>query len=142
MRALGLTPARYRAWHRATPCPLDNRSSCPKTRPTQLAAAEVRAMREMVTSLEYRHFSVRALALHAQRVGRVLAAPGTWSRRIRECGWIRPRRRLHPPKPKDGVRATRPNELWHIDVTLIKLLDGTRPYLHAVIDNYSRKLLA
>jgi transposase InsO family protein len=29
-----------------------------------------------------------------------------------------------------------------MDVTLIRLLDGTRLYLHAVIDNYSRKLLA
>jgi hypothetical protein len=29
-----------------------------------------------------------------------------------------------------------------MDVTLIKLLDGTRLFLHAVIDNYSRKLLA
>jgi transposase InsO family protein len=29
-----------------------------------------------------------------------------------------------------------------MDVTLIRLLDGTRLYLHAVIDNYSRRLLA
>jgi transposase InsO family protein len=29
-----------------------------------------------------------------------------------------------------------------MDVTLVRLLDGTRLYLHAVIDNYSRKLLA
>ena len=40
-----------------------------------------------------------------------------------------------------GIRATKPNELFHIDVTIIKLLDGTRAYLHGVIDNYSRKIL-
>ena len=99
-------------------------------------------MHQMVTGLDFRHLSVRALALHAQRVGRVFAAPGTWLRQIREHGWLRARRRLHPPKPKDGVRATRPNELWHLDVTIIRLLDGTRLYLHGVLDNYSRKLLA
>ena len=99
-------------------------------------------MRDMVTSLDFRHFSIRALALHAQRIGRVFAAPGTWSKHIRENGWLRPRRRLHPPKPKEGIRTTRPNELWHLDVTIIKLLDGTRLFLHALIDNYSRKLLA
>jgi transposase InsO family protein len=48
----------------------------------------------------------------------------------------------YPPKPKQGVRASRPNEYWHIDVTVIKLLDGTRTYLHAVIDNFSRRILA
>jgi len=143
LRVLGLTPARYHSWRCSeNPCGLDDRSSCPKRKPTQLAAREVRTMRQMVAGLKYRHMSIRALALHAQRIGRVFAAPGTWTRRIRQHGWLRPRRRLHPPKPKDGVRATRPNELWHIDVTIIKLLDGTRLFLHAAIDNFSRRILA
>ena len=64
------------------------------------------------------------------------------SRLIREHGLLRPRRRIYPPKPKQGVRASRPNEYWHIDVTVIKLLDGTRTYLHAIIDNFSRRILA
>jgi hypothetical protein len=45
--------------------------------------------------------------------------------------------RVYPARPSEGVRATKPNQLWHIDVTLIRLLDGTRAYLHAVIDNFS-----
>jgi putative transposase len=114
----------------------------PNTRPTQLTDMERRVMRDMVQGRDFRHFSIRALALHAQRVGRVFAAPRTWTRQIRLHGWLRPRLRLHPPKPKDGVSTAHPNELWHMDVTQIGLLDGTRLYLHAVIDNYSRKLLA
>jgi len=45
-------------------------------------------------------------------------------------------------KPKIGLRTTRPDEAWHIDTTIIRLLDGTRVYLHAVIDNFSRRILA
>ena len=30
----------------------------------------------------------------------------------------------------------------HVDTTIIKLIDGAKIYLHAVIDNYSRKILA
>jgi transposase InsO family protein len=86
--------------------------------------------------------SVRGLALHAQRVGKVFAHPGTWAKLIRERGWGRPRMRLYPAKPKLGFRATASNEAWHVDATIIKLLDGTKAYLHAVIDNYSRKILA
>jgi putative transposase len=33
------------------------------------------------------------------------------------------------------------NEVWHIDTTVIRLLDGTRTYVHAVIDNFSRRIL-
>jgi transposase InsO family protein len=32
--------------------------------------------------------------------------------------------------------------LLHLDVTIIKLLDGTRMYLHAIIDNFSRRILS
>ncbi|MDA1164830.1 MAG: DDE-type integrase/transposase/recombinase, partial [Planctomycetota bacterium] len=56
--------------------------------------------------------------------------------------WRRPRRRIHPAKPKVGIRASHPNEIWHVDTTLIRLLDGSRGYLHAVIDNFSRRILA
>jgi len=32
--------------------------------------------------------------------------------------------------------------MWHIDTTVICLLDGSRACLHAVIDNFSRRILA
>jgi hypothetical protein len=82
--------------------------------------------------------SVRGLALHAQRIGMLFASPATWGRLIQGRGWLRLRARVHPATPKEGVRATEPNEYSHIDVTVIRLLDGTRLYLHAVIDNFSR----
>jgi transposase InsO family protein len=61
---------------------------------------------------------------------------------VRKFGWRRPRLRVHPAKPKVGLRTTRADEMWHIDTTVIRLLDGTRAYLHAVIDNFSRRILA
>ncbi len=91
---------------------------------------------------EYRHVPTGTLAVLAQRLGRVFASPATWYRLVRQYGWRRPRRRVHPAKSKVGVRATIPNEYWHIDTTVIRLLDGTRAYLHAVIDNFSRKILS
>ena len=61
---------------------------------------------------------------------------------IHQRGWKRPRRRVHPAKPKAGLRATRPNEYWQIDATVIRLTTGIRIYLQAVIDNFSRRILA
>jgi transposase InsO family protein len=82
------------------------------------------------------------LALHAQRIGKVFVSPSTWYRVVRLLGWRRPRNRVYPAKPKIGIRAKAPGELLHLDVTIIRLLDGTRAYLHAVIDNYSRRILS
>lgn len=65
-------------------------------------------------------------------MGKVYASATTWWRMIRKRGWGRPRRRVYPAKPKVGIRATQPDEIWHVDLTVIKVLDGTKVYLHAV----------
>jgi len=86
--------------------------------------------------------SLRTLAMHAQRIGKVFASATTWAKLVRVRGWLRPRKRVHPPKPTVGVRTAAPNEIWHVDVSVLKLLDGKKAYLHAIIYNYSRKILA
>jgi putative transposase len=96
----------------------------------------------MVASLAYRHVPTGTLAVLAQRLGTLWASPSTCYCLVRKYGWRPPRLRVHPAKPKIGLRTTRANEMWHIDTTVIRLLDGTRAYLHAVIDNFSRRILA
>jgi putative transposase len=143
LRVLRLPAARFHAWRGlADNCTLDDRSSCPHKTPSQLTAQEIATIGGMVQDASFRNMSLRALALHAQRMGRVFAAVSTWTRLIREHGWLRPKRRIYPAKPREGIRASRPNEYWHLDVTVIKLLDRTRTYLHAAIDNFSRRILA
>ncbi len=139
---LRLSPSRFHAWQRQDACALDDQSSCPRTSPQRLTPTEVRDIEEMVTSPAYRHVPTGTLAVLAQRLGKVWASPSTWYQLVRTCGWRRPRLRVHPAKPKVGLRTTRPDETWHIDTTVIRLLDGTRVYLHAVIDNFSRRILA
>ena len=143
LRFLRLSPSRFHAWRRLEhACALDDQSSCPHTSPQRLTPPEVRTIKDMVTALEYRHVPTGTLAVLAQRRGTVWASPSTWYRLVRKFGWRRPRLRLHPAKPKVGLRTTRADEMWHIDTTVIRLLDGTRAYVHAVIDNFSRRILA
>jgi putative transposase len=143
LRFLRLSPSRFHAWRRRlSACALDDQSSCPRISPSRLTRSEVRAIEDMVTSPDYRHVPTGTLAVLAQRLGKVWASPSTWYRLVRQHGWRRPRLRVHPAKPKIGLRTTRANEMWHIDTTVIRLLDGTRAYLHAVIDNFSRRILA
>jgi hypothetical protein len=143
LRPIGLSPARFHSWKKAPPvCPLDDLSPCPKTSPQRLTADEIRTIGDMVTSDQYRHVPTGTLAVLAQRMGRVFASATTWHRLIRKNGWRRPRLRVHPHKPTVGIRATAPDQIWHIDTTIVRLVNGARAYLHAVIDNFSRKILA
>jgi len=143
LRFARLSPSRFHAWRRRQhACALDDQSSCPRTSPHRLTFGEIRVIKDMVTAVEYRHVQTGTLAVLAQRLGKVWASPSTWYHLVRTYGWRRPRLRVHPAKPKVGIRTTRANEMWHIDTTVIRLLDGTRAYVHAVIDNFSRRILA
>jgi transposase InsO family protein len=143
LRLLRLSPSRFHAWQRRhTVCVLEDQSSCPRTSPHRLTPSEIGVIHDMVTSPAYRHVPTGTLAVLAQRLAKVWASPSTWYHLVRKFGWRRPRLRVHPAKPKVGLRTTRADEMWHIDTTVIRLLDGTRAYLHAVIDNFSRRILA
>ncbi len=142
LRVLRLSSSRYHSWRREVECELDDMDSCPRSSPGQLTGEEVTTIETMVSSEEYRHVSTGTLALLAQRLGKVFASPSTWYRLVRLRKWRRPRRRIHPEEPKIGIRASRPNETWHVDTTVIRLLDGTRAYVQGVIDNFSRRILA
>ncbi len=141
LRIVGLSYVRYHEWNRGQ-CGLEDLSSCPKSSPQQLTAREVATIHDMVTSDEYRHVPTGTLARLAERLGKVFASPSTWYRLVRLHKWRRLRQRVHSAKPKVGIRADQANEIWHVDTSLIRLINGGRAYLHAVIDNYSRRILA
>jgi putative transposase len=142
LRVLKISASRFHDWKRRNKCQLAERTSCPRSAPNQLTPEEVFTIGEMVTSSEYRHVPTSRLAILAQRLGKVVASPSTWARLVRDRGWRRPRLRVHPAKPKVGLRTERPDEAWHVDTTVIRLLDGTRAYVYAAIDNFSRRILA
>src|SRR5262245_51225276 len=95
----------------------------------------------MVTSPEYRHVPTGTLAVLARRIERVWAF-ALYLVRLVPTARLAPRLRVHPAMPQIGLRTTRANEMWHIDTTVIRLLDGTGAYLDAVIDNFSRRIFA
>ena len=99
-------------------------------------------MHDMAIAPEYRHVSTGRLGALAERLGKAFASPSTWSHYIRTRDWRRPRKRIHPAKPTVGLRCNSPDATWHIDTTVIRLLDGTKAYLQAIIDNYSRRILS
>jgi hypothetical protein len=77
LRIIGLSRSRYHAWQRDLPCGVDDAVLCPRSAPQQLTPSECTAIKEMVTSEEYRHVPTATLARLAQRLGRVFASPTT-----------------------------------------------------------------
>lgn len=140
---IGLSKSRFSAWkRRLRECGLTDRKPCPKLISWALTASEVSKIKHLVTSKEFAHFSISGLIHYARRKGIVFAGEGTWYKTVKEFNLRRPFGKVHPSPPQTGIRANRPNQIWHIDVTKIKLSTGKKMYLQAVVDNFSRFVLA
>ena len=143
LSTIGLSAARYHAWlKREVKCLLQDQSSCPRVSPTKLTSSEVSKIRDLYTSSDFAHFSMQSLSWLAKKTGDVMASASTWSRVVRQLGLKRNRMRIYPPKPKLGIRASAPGQIWHLDLTILRLQDGTKAFVQCIIDNYSRYVLA
>jgi transposase InsO family protein len=140
---IGLSAARYHHWlKREVRCLLRDRNSCPQVAPTGLTDHEVSAIRKLYTDKAFSHYSIQSLCWLAKKTGEVVASPSTWSRVVRQLGLKRNRVRIYPLRPRVGIRASKALQIWHLDLTIFRLQDGSRAFLQAILDNFSRYTLA
>jgi transposase InsO family protein len=112
-------------WRTEGEAGLLDRSSAPKTRPTQLPADRVKAIE-----------SLRRLRMTAAEIAEVLGmALSTVSRWLKRIG-LGKRSRLAPPEPPNRYERKRPGELIHVDV---KKLGRIQVPGHRVTGNRRRR---
>ena len=108
-------------------------------------------MKDMLTDQRFRYWPVNSIAYYALRNNIVNAsiAPwynivnvslATWYRYINKLGWDRPRL-SKKSKYETGIRANRPHQIWHADITVVKCLNGMKYYVYLLMDNFSRFIL-
>jgi len=144
LETLDLSLSRYKRWRREKRgCGLPQIKVCPKgSRLNQLTFQEIQLMGELVTSKEYAHFPIRSLHYYAKRKGILFCTYSTWRKYIDQYGWLRPRKKRIKKQERLGIRAKQPNEIWHMDLSYFILPNKKKCFIQAIIDNYSRYVLA
>jgi transposase InsO family protein len=142
LQAIGLSKSAYLRWASELSFCKRTQSICDRRKSNELTEDEVRTMKHLVTARKYAHISVASLHLLAQRMGQLFCSIDTWYRYIRRFEWSRPWNKQKFTTRKTGIRALAPNELWHIDVTVVNVRPGYKLYIQVVIDNFSRYALA
>ena len=142
LSVIGLSKNLYSQWlSEFFLCQSDD-GACDQRKPHQLTSEEIRTMKRLVTSTKYSHVPIHSLCLLAQREGFLFCSVDSWYKYIQIFGWIRPRERSDNNELREGIRASRPNEIWHIDVTEVKTATGEVVYIQVVYDNFSRFVIA
>jgi putative transposase len=142
LATIGLSPSTYYRWLSVfQKCELEG-ESCKKRKKNQLTVNEVKIMKHYVTSKKFSHIPIASLYLLAQRQDRLFCSLDTWYKYIQLFEWRRPKNKKFYKKDKIGLRASEPNQIWHIDVSQILFIGGRVFYFQAIIDNFSRYILA
>ena len=115
LRMLGLSPNRLTRWRNSLSrcCPSSPLGLCLRTHPQQLSGTEVRAIKEVMVDERYRGWPLVSIYWRAIRDGLFGFALSTFYLYVKRLG-LGPHR--VPSRRKDhqtGIRATRPNEIWH-----------------------------
>ncbi len=139
---IGLTKSRYQRWSSEISFCKKAQKPCGKRAPSQLTHREVQLMKSFITSKKFAYMSISSLHLFAQRTSTLFCSIDTWYKYTKFFDWKRPWKVEKKKVRKTGIRANEVNELWHIDVTVVSMRPGLKLYIQAVIDNFSRFVLA
>ncbi len=142
-KLIDISSSRLKAWqNKFLVCELEDYSSCPKSMPSKINNVDLKIMEKIVKSIENVHIPITNLAIKAMKEGLIYYSPSTWLKYVKEYKWRRPKFKIYTKKSDIGYRANKVNESWHIDISIMKLMDGTKVYIQAIIDNFSRYIIA
>ena len=115
-------------------------SLCAKKHSNQTTKEEFSIIEKGLKDPIYAHWPKSSIYSLLVKEGKLTVCRTTFYKYAKQ---IEPKRkRINNYKKKRPVlRATKINELWHLDISQYKTLDGKKHYIYVIIDNYSRKIL-
>ena len=140
IKLMGISQSTYRMWAMETyfKCGHSLSKICNTVHPQQLTVKEIHKMHKMLSKEDYLHWPIVSVAYYGMKKSIVKAHPNTWYKYARLMKIKRRNIRKVKRRYEEGVRADKPNQMWHADVTEIKTADGNIAYIYLVIDNFSR----
>jgi hypothetical protein len=142
LRFLKLPPSTFSAWRRGRKlCPSSPLDRCRKSYPHQLSASELRIIRKVFSSPEHASWPASSIAWSLINDRSVCASAATICGYAKLLGFSHGLERKKPSK-RGSVEASRPNEIWHLDATVLVTDSHEKAYLQFILDNFSRKILA
>lgn len=143
-RLMGLGMSIFRGWAMETYFKCNNSALklCSNAYPNQLTHKEITKMHKLLTDTRYMMWPIKSLAYFAKNKALVIAHPNTWYKYVKLFDLERVLVRKQKREYEEGIRATKPDEIWHADVTELRMGNGQIAYIYLVIDNFSRFILS
>jgi hypothetical protein len=107
----------------------------------QLSFKEQKVIYDLANNPTLFHLSIKKLQYYAFRKGLLTCGYNTWRKYVAIFNPNRTKIKRKRKKERQGIRASIPNEIWHMDITEFKLIGHKKVYLQVIVDNFSRKVV-
>lgn len=144
IRLMGISATTYRMWAMEVffKCNHSVSKLCNNAYPHQLTVKEIRKMYKLLSNPKLIHWSILALAYWGKKRSILHVHQNTWYKYARLMEIKRIRYKKTHYKYEIGLRAKKPNEKWHADITELQLGNGLTYYIYLVVDNFSRYIIS
>ena len=115
---------------------------CYKRESRQISWVEIMRMKNLLKDKNYLHWSSGSVWGKAVKDGKISMSVQSWYHYAKLLGLGQNRKKFYKKRKRISVRAEKPNEIWHMDVTRFKTSDGNWAYIYTLMDNFSRKILS
>ncbi len=136
---LHISSQKFHRWKRSVGCLTSRKGLCRKLHPNQLTMAEEKVIETYVKKEEHRYKHLSGIYYRMMNDGAAFMGIDTFrehAKKFREAYPV-----IRKQKRKIGIRATAPLKILHMDTTIVRTLDGTKIYIHFIVDNFSRVIL-
>jgi transposase InsO family protein len=140
LKSIGLSHSQMYYWIEKKKCHNSIFQLCQSRHPNQLLPTEVDIVKNYLLDERFKNWSSLSIYYQALRDKMVFMGIGTWYKYANRLGIKRKFFRINR-KNVIGIRASRPLQLLHMDVTIFKPLDNTKVYIYFIVDNFSRAIL-
>jgi putative transposase len=138
-KLIGLKESTLRQWIRQerVSCTDSLINICRRVNPNQLLISETNKLKKLIMEDEFKFWPLCSVYYFALRNNIVSMCLSTWYKYAALLNIKRLKPKTVKTK-KPGIRASKPNEIWHADVTYFFTPDRVKLYIYTVIDNFSR----
>ena len=139
LKALNITRNQFYTWRDASAYKASIFKLCLKRFPNQIQQSSVSLIRSYLAKEQFSNWSLAGVYYQMMRDKAIAMSLTTFYRYARKLGISR-----KPLKKKPyarGIRATAPKQLFHMDVTILKMPNNLKAYIYVLMDNHSRFIL-
>lgn len=144
LRIFDISVPTFRNWsaQTMTQCFESLTGKCNRVFHNQLSRPEVTRLRELLADKRFQYWPVSSIAFYALRNNILPLSLNTWYKYADKFGLDQVKPVPRNRKTEISIRAERPHQIWHADITRFVTADRMKHYIYLVVDNFSRKILS